>query len=169
MTTTDGIPTPLYKHLRLPDHFGYDPDALYDCLRDLKWINAEYILLVVDDADDLLRETPEGRSLLLTTWHKFAAHWPSQARPSGPGDILPQDPSPVCPGCLRAAGPRDRRGSGNECPLRVRHQAVQPVRLGYGPKGSLALRLAGPTSCWAASWMAWISAWVAAGRVDRRR
>ncbi|MFJ5031024.1 barstar family protein [Streptomyces sp. NPDC088560] len=66
MRDTDGVFTQFYEALRLPDYFGWNWNALRDCLDDLHWIQATHFLLVIDDADAVLSEAPEEREIL---WH----------------------------------------------------------------------------------------------------
>ena len=48
----------LFKQLRnklnLPDYFGFNWDALFDCLRDFHWIEQQKIALVHDDLPKLI-------------------------------------------------------------------------------------------------------------------
>jgi RNAse (barnase) inhibitor barstar len=39
----------LGNKLKLPDYFGFNWDALFDCLRDFSWIDQQGIILVHDD------------------------------------------------------------------------------------------------------------------------
>ena len=43
----------LYKSLMLPDYFGFNWDALSDCLQDFHWITQQGILLVHDELPSL--------------------------------------------------------------------------------------------------------------------
>ena len=47
----------LSAKLNFPDYFGFNWDALYDCLRDLNWINQKEIVLVHDELPLLDNET----------------------------------------------------------------------------------------------------------------
>lgn len=44
------------KHLRFPDYFGGNMNALYDCLGDLEWISASSYLLVVKNSNSFLEK-----------------------------------------------------------------------------------------------------------------
>jgi Barstar (barnase inhibitor) len=71
----DGIFTQFYEHLRLPDYFGWDFDALHELLRDLRWIPSAHFLLVVDNAEHLLRIDPEVRGTLFHVLSDSADYW----------------------------------------------------------------------------------------------
>ncbi len=46
----------LFKNLKLPDYFGFNWDALSDCLRDLHWIKEQGVVLVHDEVPLLNEE-----------------------------------------------------------------------------------------------------------------
>nr|WP_282187675.1 barstar family protein [Pseudomonas sp. MWU12-2020] len=46
----------LYYLLWLPGYFGYNWDALYDCLRDLSWVPCHKIVLVHESLPELPRD-----------------------------------------------------------------------------------------------------------------
>ncbi|WP_282795842.1 barstar family protein [Streptomyces sp. CC224B] len=83
MLDADGVFTQFYEHLRLPDYFGWNWDALNDCLSDLHWITARRYLLIVDDSEYLLSQSPDERPILLRILLKSAEHW--ARKPDFPG------------------------------------------------------------------------------------
>lgn len=50
---TEGLIRSLYYLLWLPGYFGYNWDALYDCLRDLSWVPCHKIVLVHESLPEL--------------------------------------------------------------------------------------------------------------------
>ncbi|THA81764.1 hypothetical protein E6U81_23225 [Streptomyces sp. A0592] len=58
MADTDAVFRSFYDGLRLPDHFGWNWNALSDCLRDLHWLPADHRVLIVDAADAPSRTIP---------------------------------------------------------------------------------------------------------------
>ncbi|MFD8007935.1 barstar family protein [Streptomyces mirabilis] len=83
MRDSDGVFTQFYEALRLPDYFGWNWDALRDCLRDLHWISATHFLLTIDDADAVLSENPEERETLFQALNDATKFW--AGRPDLPG------------------------------------------------------------------------------------
>lgn len=61
--------------LRFPAYFGWNWDALSDCLRDLNWLPADRYLVVVDELMRLLTGDAEGRRLFFRTLETAARHW----------------------------------------------------------------------------------------------
>ncbi|WP_328673667.1 barstar family protein [Streptomyces sp. NBC_00322] len=75
MANIDGVFTQFYEHLRLPDYFGWNWEALRDCLCDLHWVSATQYLLIVDDAEDILHESSEDRVTFLEVMQKSTKFW----------------------------------------------------------------------------------------------
>ncbi|MFF0159082.1 barstar family protein [Streptomyces sp. NPDC005263] len=83
MVDADGVFTQFYEHMRLPDYFGWNWDALRDCLYDLSWLTATHFLLTIDDAEFVLSGSSEERDTLYRTLVSAAGHW--AAKPELPG------------------------------------------------------------------------------------
>ncbi|SMF77069.1 barstar family protein [Streptomyces sp. Amel2xC10] len=75
MRDPDGVFTQFYEALRLPNHFGWNWNALRDCLTDLHWINAPHILITIDDADAVLSESTEERDILFRALNDAVKFW----------------------------------------------------------------------------------------------
>jgi RNAse (barnase) inhibitor barstar len=58
--STDGLFDELAAALQFPAYFGANWNALSDMLSDLRWLPAKEYLLVVEDADELLADAPDG-------------------------------------------------------------------------------------------------------------
>ena len=63
-TTSIDLYTQLKNVFELPDYFGKNLDALYDCLMDLEWITKDHIVLVIDHFDQLLSQENNDPELL---------------------------------------------------------------------------------------------------------
>ncbi|MEU8923267.1 barstar family protein [Kitasatospora sp. NPDC048545] len=81
LTGTDEVL--LSVRLRLPAYFGWNRDALADCLRDLAWLPADHYLLAVERSALLLRECPEARETIFRVLETAGRHW--ARRPDLPG------------------------------------------------------------------------------------
>lgn len=77
--------------LQFPSYFGENWDAFADCLRDLSWLPARGYLLVLDDADQLLRGAPDDLETLRTVLTETAQVWGQQQAvlPDGTADPVP--------------------------------------------------------------------------------
>lgn len=62
-----------------PQYFGWNWDALNDCLRDLKWLPANAYVVVIDHAGDVLAADRERRRTLFRILRRAANH-PRAAR-----------------------------------------------------------------------------------------
>ncbi|MCL8010463.1 barstar family protein [Streptomyces sp. AS02] len=83
MHDPDAVFQEFYDELRLPDYFGWNWEALSDCLRDLKWLPADRYVLIVEAADEMLPGDAAGRQLLLRTLLRAARHWSYTQQPEG--------------------------------------------------------------------------------------
>lgn len=83
MRDADGVFTQFHEALRLPGHFGWNWDALRDCLSDLGWIDAQHFLLTVDDTDAVLSAGHGERRFFFGALRRGARFW--AARPELPG------------------------------------------------------------------------------------
>ena len=54
--TTEELIRSLYYLLWLPGYFGFNWDALYDCLRDLSWVPCHKIVLVHESLPEIPRD-----------------------------------------------------------------------------------------------------------------
>ncbi|MFH7595271.1 barstar family protein [Streptomyces racemochromogenes] len=83
MSDTDSVFQQCYDGLKLPDYFGWNWDALSDCLRDLNWLPAEHYVLIVEAADEALAGDAAERRLLFRTLLRAGQRWSSTQRPEG--------------------------------------------------------------------------------------
>ena len=63
--------------LLFPDYFGWNWDALSDCLRDLHWLPADGYLIVVENATRVLPGDAKDRHALFSILIRAARHWSS--------------------------------------------------------------------------------------------
>jgi hypothetical protein len=63
-TTSNDLYKELKKAFELPDYFGKNLDALYDCLMDLEWIPKDHVVLIIDHFDLLLSQELNDPELL---------------------------------------------------------------------------------------------------------
>ncbi|MFF7202517.1 barstar family protein [Streptomyces sp. NPDC008141] len=81
MGDTDAVFQQFYDGMRLPDHFGWNWNALSDCLRDLNWLSADHVVLIVEAADEALPGDFSERQLLLETLLRAGRRWSYTQRP----------------------------------------------------------------------------------------
>ncbi|MFD0783533.1 barstar family protein [Micromonospora azadirachtae] len=73
--------------LLFPGYFGWNWDALYECLRDLNWLPAEAYLIVVERAPLLMSSDPEERETLLEILFRTGRTWADPISRSGGKDV----------------------------------------------------------------------------------
>ena len=77
------------RAFRCPEGTGHNWDALEECLADLEWLPAKGYVLVIDNADELLADSPDDYrtfiQLLTDVAREWAAprsgQWPRPAAP----------------------------------------------------------------------------------------
>jgi RNAse (barnase) inhibitor barstar len=62
----------LNEQFRFPAYFGWNWDALYDCLADLSWLPADRYFVVIENADALETESGRPHGLLIYTLRRAA-------------------------------------------------------------------------------------------------
>ncbi|MFJ9006521.1 barstar family protein [Streptomyces canus] len=75
MSDADGVFTQFYENLHLPSYFGWNWDALRDCVEDLSWISVTRYQLIIDDADSVLTGSPDERRTLFRVLSGAAEYW----------------------------------------------------------------------------------------------
>ncbi|MEU5790679.1 barstar family protein [Micromonospora purpureochromogenes] len=72
--------------LLFPGYFGWNWDALSDCLRDLNWLPADGYLIVVENAPRLLSSSAEDQHKLFRILSRAVQYWASPlGQPDGKG------------------------------------------------------------------------------------
>ncbi|MFF5198660.1 barstar family protein [Micromonospora parva] len=61
--------------LLFPGYFGWNWDALSDCLRDLNWLPADGYLIVVDNVSRMLSSSADDRNTLFRVLSQAVRHW----------------------------------------------------------------------------------------------
>lgn len=80
-TTGEAALECLAKALKLPEHFGNNFDALYDCLTDLSWQDTSASVVVLSGADTLYTCDVEAWETLLTVLVSAAEYWQDEETP----------------------------------------------------------------------------------------
>jgi len=72
--------------LRFPGYFGWNFNALSDCLRDLSWLPADGYLVVIENATRLVSSDAGDRHTLFRILSRAVRHWASPlGKPAGRG------------------------------------------------------------------------------------
>ncbi|MFQ6331898.1 barstar family protein, partial [Nocardia sp. CWNU-33] len=61
--------------LRLPVYFGWNWNALSDCLRNMGWAPADHYLLVIERSALMLQDCPEDREVFLGILDTAGRYW----------------------------------------------------------------------------------------------
>lgn len=63
------------EQLRFPSYFGYNWDAMEECLRDMSWSPAKGYILAIRRAEALCKEHPRLLGSLVQSWLFSAEEW----------------------------------------------------------------------------------------------
>lgn len=82
---TDEVSTfqQLYEELKFPEYFGWNWNALYDCLRDLQWLSSDHHVLIIESAESVLSEDETAREMFFRTLWRAGRQWSYVKRPEG--------------------------------------------------------------------------------------
>lgn len=81
-TTKDRLLDEFARALDFPEYFGHNWDALEDCLTDLEWLSAEAFVLIVTNADQVLKKSQGELKTFSGVLASAAAHWAEAEPPS---------------------------------------------------------------------------------------
>jgi hypothetical protein len=80
--TKDALLDEFARGLEFPEYFGRNWDALEDCLTDLEWLSAESFVLIITNADHVLKKSPGDMKTFAGILSSSAAHWASADPPA---------------------------------------------------------------------------------------
>lgn len=80
-TTGEEVLQGLAKTLKLPEWFGNNFDALYDCLTDLTWQHTSASVIVLSGVESLYTSDPEVWEILLSVMASAAEYWQNAETP----------------------------------------------------------------------------------------
>ncbi|MFD7628527.1 barstar family protein [Streptomyces sp. NPDC059851] len=83
MRDTDAVFQQFYDGLRLPDYFGWNWNALHDCLRDLNWLSADHHVLIIEAADEMLPGDISEQRTFFKGLLRAGRRWSYTQKPEG--------------------------------------------------------------------------------------
>jgi RNAse (barnase) inhibitor barstar len=75
--TAAGLFAEFARVMRFPDYFGHNWDALEECLADLEWLPAKGYVVLVTDADHVLRDDEEDYATFIEVLSDAGEAWSS--------------------------------------------------------------------------------------------
>lgn len=70
------------RALDFPHYYSRNWDSLEECLTDLEWLSAEAFVLIITNADQVLKSSPGDMKKLAGILASSAAHWNSADSPA---------------------------------------------------------------------------------------
>ena len=71
----DNVFLQFYEAFQFPDYFGWNWDALSDCLRDLSWMPAERYIVIIDHAEETLAREANDRRTFFSILQRTVRDW----------------------------------------------------------------------------------------------
>jgi len=81
MKTDDDLFNIVSLAMQFPEYFGYNWDALDECLGDMGWLPAEGYLLVLRGSSKGWRQNPYVLGRFVTTWLEAVEYWTEEQTP----------------------------------------------------------------------------------------
>ncbi|WP_405435232.1 barstar family protein [Streptomyces avidinii] len=69
--------------LKFPEHFGWNWNAFYDCVRDLNWLSADNRILIIESAERILSQDGDSRKKFFGCLWRAGQRWSYTKRPEG--------------------------------------------------------------------------------------
>ena len=63
------------ENFKLPNYFGFNYDALDECINDLEWLYAKFYLIVFKDSEKILSEEPNAWDILAPILKSTSSEW----------------------------------------------------------------------------------------------
>ncbi|MET9426113.1 barstar family protein [Streptomyces sp. NPDC003036] len=73
----------LQESLQFPEYFGWNWNAVYDCLRDLQWLSSDHHVVIIKSAERALSEDDTAREKFFRTLWRAGQRWSYVKRPEG--------------------------------------------------------------------------------------
>ncbi|MFJ7219411.1 barstar family protein [Amycolatopsis sp. NPDC098790] len=83
----DGVFDQISTDFKFPTWFGWNWNALSDCLRDLSWLPADRYLVIVENVSHLLAEDASYRKDFFQILDRAAKHWENPLNKPGGSKI----------------------------------------------------------------------------------
>ncbi|MFD9424751.1 MULTISPECIES: barstar family protein [unclassified Streptomyces] len=71
------------ERLKFPEYFGWNWNALYDCLRDLQWLSSDYHILIIESTESVLSGDGGAREEFFRSLWRAGQRWSYTKRPEG--------------------------------------------------------------------------------------
>ncbi|MEV4944369.1 barstar family protein [Streptomyces sp. NPDC053755] len=69
--------------LKFPEYFGWNWNAVNDCLRDLQWLSSDHHVLIIESAEHALSADDAARREFLASLWRSGRSWSYVKRPEG--------------------------------------------------------------------------------------
>lgn len=85
----DELMRKLYEELEFPDYFGYNWNALNDCLQDFSWLKEDYVFFIIINKNYLLLDEKNQKELFFKCLELASNFWDDTNDEFGYKDLHP--------------------------------------------------------------------------------